>query len=342
MTTTSSKPTLRLSDALVRSLEQVKTSLLKIVPPESELMAETIQHSLTSGGKYLRPVITLLMGSATGSFTKSLEESLIEVAAVSEMIHIATLLHDDVLDQSDLRRNRKTVRALWGNTVSVLSGDYLLAQASLKLANVGNIRIVSIFSHVLADLCDGEVEQIKTSFDLETSWDSYYKKSICKTASLFSAGCESAGVLNLLPEEQIQRLKSYGRNFGISFQIVDDLLDYVSTADEMGKPVLDDLRNGILNAPVLLALESKTLTTEEKAQLRALIQEVFLASTEEAKEKPLLHIRDLLIQSGAIERTIALANEYAEKAIEDIRFLPDGEEKTTLVDLLKNNLNRRQ
>ncbi|MBY0403002.1 MAG: polyprenyl synthetase family protein [Cyanobacteria bacterium] len=342
MTTTSSKPTLRLSDALVRSLEQVKTSLLKIVPPESELMAETIQHSLTSGGKYLRPVITLLMGSATGAFTKSLEESLIEVAAVSEMIHIATLLHDDVLDQSDLRRNRKTVRALWGNTVSVLSGDYLLAQASLKLANVGNIRIVSIFSHVLADLCDGEVEQIKTSFDLETSWESYYKKSICKTASLFSAGCESAGVLNLLPEEQIQRLKSYGRNFGISFQIVDDLLDYISTADEMGKPVLDDLRNGILNAPVLLALESKTLTTHEKDQLKAFIQEVFLANTEDAKEKPLQDIRELLIQSGAIEKTIDLANDYAEKAIETISFLPDGEEKTTLVDLLKNNLNRRQ
>lgn len=331
----------QLYEPVLASLEQVKESLLRIVPPDSELLAQTLHHSLGSGGKLLRPVISLLAGQSTGPASPAL----VEVGAVAEMIHIATLLHDDVLDQADLRRGKKTVRAGWGNTVSVLSGDFLLAQASLKLAAVGNIRIVGIFSQVLADLCDGEVEQIRTSYTIDTPWDSYFRKTICKTASLFAAGCEAVGVVNALPEEQVQALKTYGRNFGISFQIMDDLLDYTSSEAEMGKPVMDDLRNGLLNAPVLLALESDQLSPAEKETMRAQIQQIFQLSQDETKQaqatEVVMQLKAYLEKSGAIENTVALAARYADEAIAALDFVDDSPEKHSLVTLLRGNLSRR-
>lgn len=321
---------------VANALEGAKQCLLDIVPPDSQLLALTLHHSLNSGGKYLRPVVTLLAGQATGT----VGEALTEVSAVSEMIHIATLLHDDVLDNADLRRGKKTVRAQWGNTVSVLSGDYLLAQASMKLAAIGNIRLVSIYSKVLADLCDGEVEQIRTSYALDTPWDSYYRKTICKTASLFAAGCESAGVVNNLPEHQIQSLRTFGNNFGIAFQIVDDLLDYTSSEAEMGKPVLDDLRNGLLNAPILLALESDRLSGEENRELRQIIEDVFDA-TDPKVQVGMIRLKELLVQAGALEETLRMATNYVEDGIQSIDFIADSPAKRSLLGLISSILNRR-
>ena len=290
MTSVTAKP---FYDLVQADLEAVKHSLTGVIPPESQVLAGTVAQSLDSGGKYLRPVVTLLAGKSLSAASDDKEGQrdykLTETAAVSEMIHIATLLHDDVLDESDLRRGKPTVRSLLGNKISVLSGDYLLAQASLKLSKLGSTRLVAIYAQVLADLCDGEVTQMTGSFaldilnegslnspqDLESAWASYYHKTHCKTASLFAAGCEAAGVVNDLPEDQIQSLRAYGRNFGIVFQMVDDLLDYTSSAEEMGKPVLDDLRNGIINAPVLLALQSKKLSAQEHAEFRKQIKTIF-------------------------------------------------------------------
>lgn len=337
-------------EPVLSQLQAVKESLLAIVPPESQLLAETLHLSLSSGGKLLRPVICLLAGKATSkNLSADQSKALIEVSAVSEMIHIATLLHDDVLDEADFRRNKKTVRALWGNTVSVLSGDYLLAQASRKLAQVGNIRLVAIYSDVLADLCDGEVEQIRTSYQLNTPWDSYFRKTICKTASLFSAACESAGVVNELDETNIQSLKAFGRDFGIAFQIMDDLLDYTSSAEEMGKPVLDDLRNGLVTAPVLLALDSKNIPDDDKRHIHQTIQSIFALSddtqedeAQEANQQALaLSLKDILVRFGMIEATLQLAHQYAEQAANHLKFVPDSVEKQALIGLLMSSLNRK-
>lgn len=319
-------------------LERVKESLLAIVPPDSLTLAESVEHSLNGGGKYLRPVVTLLMGTSTCSQSAEQQHQTIETAAVAEMIHVATLLHDDVIDHSELRRGKKTVCAQWGNKVSVLSGDYLLAQASVKLSKLGNTRLVSIFAHVLADLCDGEVEQLHTSFSLEPSWDSYYKKTICKTASLFSAGCEAAGVINQLEESQIQALKTYGRNFGIAFQIMDDLLDYTATEAEMGKPVLDDLRNGIMNAPILLALASDRLNTEECETLKQAIQQLFNEPTDET---PIAIIRQQLDACDALGQTRALAQQYVDEAKQALDFVSDSSEKQALLTLVDYVIQRR-
>lgn len=320
-------------------LEGVKASLTAIVPPDSVALAKSVQHSLGGGGKYLRPVVTLLVAAATHPQGRTQQHQTIETAAVAEMIHVATLLHDDVIDRSELRRGRQTVRSAWGNKISVLSGDYLLAQASVKLSKLNNNRLVSIFAHVLADLCDGEVEQLHASFTLEPGWDSYYKKTVCKTASLFSAGCEAAGVINQLPEEKIQALKTYGRNFGIAFQIVDDLLDYTATEAEMGKPVLDDLRNGLMNAPVLLALESPRLTAQEKAALKEHIRRLF---EEPADAGAIAAIQKALDACDALLETRSLAQRYIDEAKQALNFVPDSAEKQALFALVDYIIQRRR
>jgi len=318
-------------------LQAVKSSLMGIIPPDSTVLAETVQYSLTGGGKYLRPAVTLLSGLATGCQSAVQRHQTVEVAAVAEMIHVATLLHDDVIDASELRRGKKTVRSKWGNKVSVLSGDYLLAQASLKLSLLENVRLVSIFSHVLAALCDGEVEQTPTRYSLDSSWESYHKKTIGKTASLFSAGCESAGVINGLPEAQVQALKTYGRNFGIAFQIVDDLLDYTATAAELGKPVLDDLCNGLLTAPILLALESPRLSLEDRHLLQQSVERLFDAPSEEN----IAAIQTLLAQCDALEATRQLAGQYTAEAKHALDFVQPGPEKDALLSLVDFILERR-
>lgn len=327
---------------VVDYLADVKTSLLSIIPPQSQLLAETVGDSLNSGGKYLRPAITLLAGLASAP-VKSAENiaALVEVAAVSEMIHIATLLHDDVLDEATLRRGKTTVRATLGNKISVLSGDYLLAQASLKLSKLGNTRLVSIYAQVLADLCDGEVEQMKNSYasdqPLDLAWQSYRHKTFCKTASLFAAGCEAAGVVNQLPEPEIQALRSYGEQFGMAFQVVDDLLDYTSTEAEMGKPVLDDLQNGLLNAPVLLALESPVLSLDARTRFQAVLNAVFEAPT----VGQLSEVMAILEETAAFDRTRDLIADYVAKATQALAFLPDSLEKLSLLGLVAAISERR-
>ncbi len=327
---------------VLEPLHGVKESLKAIIPPNSAVLAETVEYSLVGGGKYLRPVVTLLSALAskpTGSLQSEREQQqAIEVAAVAEMIHVATLLHDDVIDGSELRRGKKTVRAQWGNKISVLSGDYLLAQASVKLSKLGNTRLVSIFAHVLADLCDGEVEQMHSSYQVQSSWDSYYKKTICKTASLFSAGCESAGVINDLPEADIQALKRYGKNFGLAFQIVDDILDYTATEAEMGKPVLDDLRNGLLTAPILLAMESEKLSVEERATLQQRVEALFKTPTDETL---IQQIQAALTQADAIAETSELAKRYISEARQALDFMSDSLAKQALLTLVDFILERR-
>lgn len=324
-------PTLQQAfDLILAPLNSVKDSLKTIIPPQSAVLAETVEYSLLSGGKYLRPVVTLLCAQASKTQSESEIHQAVEASAVAEMIHVATLLHDDVIDGSELRRGRKTVRAQWGNKISILSGDYLLAQASVKLAKLGNPRLVSIFAHVLADLCDGEVEQMNSSYHLDTAWDSYYRKTMCKTASLFSAGCESAGVINGLPEAQIQALKSYGHHFGVAFQVADDLLDYTATEAEMGKPVLDDLRNGLLTAPILLAMESEKLSSEERAALKQLTVQLFEAPSDETL---IQKIQQYLSQSEAVAGTQRLADQYVDKAKKSLDFLPDSPAKAALINL---------
>ena len=324
-------------EPVLTHLDQVVDSIRGIVVPDTEWLAETIMASLQSRGKMLRPLIALLASGATTVTPGQLEKKHVEMAAVAELIHVATLLHDDVLDKSDLRRGRPTIRAQWGNKVSILSGDYLLAQASLKLSQLDNCRLVGIFSNVLAKLCEGEVEQIRTTFSTEVNWPSYFNKSICKTASLFAACGESAGVINQLPEPQIQSLAQFATDFGIAFQIIDDLLDYTADEATLGKPVMDDLKNGILTAPILLALEAAE-TSESPLQRKRILQcleGIFDTTADEATKKTLsAQLKNHMEALNAFENTKALALKYAQQAREALAFVTESPYKAALLGLV--------
>jgi all-trans-nonaprenyl-diphosphate synthase len=313
-------------EPLAQWLPQVRERLLAIVPPGSQWLTDSLAHALTGGGKFLRPSVSLLAGelNPTGSLPQR-----VEIAAVAEMIHIATLLHDDVLDDADLRRGRPTVRQQWGNTVAILSGDYLLAQASLKLSQVGNIRVVGIFSHVLADLCDGEVTQLQGRFQSGFEWEQYAHKTRCKTASLFAAGCEAAGVLGGWPEDQVQAARQYGLHFGVAFQLVDDLLDFTATEAELGKPVLDDLRNGLLTAPVLLGMQA------DPQRFEPLIARIF-----DGDDSVLSDIQAALTDTHALQKTRQLIADTAQQAQDALAPFSNSPAKQALLSLAQTATTR--
>ena len=288
-------------DWLVQQLDAVRASLLAMLPPHSLWLADALQHSLGRAGKLLRPQMTLICGQMMGC---TQTDALIEAAAVAEMIHIATLLHDDVLDDAALRRGLPTVKQRWGNEVAILSGDYLLAQASLKLSRIGNIRLVGIFSEVLAALCDGEVNQLCSRYQLDITLQDYLTKCQQKTACLFGAACEAAGVVAHLPEQDIQALKQFGLAYGVAFQLVDDLLDFTAEAASLGKPVMGDLCNGIVTAPVILALQhapyaDAAYANPVRQRVEALFSQVQLGQPAEGLDdiKLLLHEADSFVQT---------------------------------------------
>jgi all-trans-nonaprenyl-diphosphate synthase len=241
---------------LDQHLTEVRQSLLALAPAQTPLLASALAHATARPGKLLRPKMTLLCGHAVGCQATN---ALIEAAAVAEMIHVATLLHDDVLDDAELRRGLPTVKQTWGNEVAILAGDYLLAQASMKLSQIGHIRLVAIFSQVLASLCDGEINQLCNRYNTTLTLSQYLTKCEMKTGCLFAAAAEAAGVLANLPEERVQALAQFGMAFGVAFQLMDDRLDWTSNTQEAGKPVLSDLRNGLVTAPVLLAEDETVL-----------------------------------------------------------------------------------
>lgn len=326
-------------------LQAVQQAMLAVIPPQGVLLQSSTRYSLEAPGKLMRPTLVLLVAQALLNEPEVLPTSITEMAAACELIHIATLLHDDVLDEADTRRGRATTSHTFGNTVAILSGDWLLAQASIKLALVGHLEVVALFSYLLADLCDGEVEQLRTRYQLEdTTWATYTRKTMGKTASLFATGAKAAGLLCNAPQATVQALWQMGQAFGMAFQLMDDLLDYTATAEELGKPVLDDLRSGLLNAPVLLALEEDRLAAPQQQALLEAITALFelakaQASTEETE--PLCQeIKALLIQANALEATRALAADYLQRAHQHLAVLPEGTARQSLQTLLALALKR--
>ena len=183
------------------------------------------------------------------------------LAEITEMIHTASLVHDDVVDEASVRRGVPTVHSSFGNRIAVLAGDFLFAQSSWYLANLDNLRVVKLLSQVIMDLAEGEIQQGLNRFDTDLSIESYLEKSYYKTASLIANSSKAVGVLSQLPEELITQLYNYGRHLGLAFQIVDDILDFTSTDEVLGKPAGSDLKSGNLTAPVLYAMAEKPFLT---------------------------------------------------------------------------------
>ncbi|MBE9077931.1 solanesyl diphosphate synthase [Romeria aff. gracilis LEGE 07310] len=301
-------------------------NLKELVGARHKLLYAAAEHLFGAGGKRIRPAIVLLLARATTPDHK-ISPKHRRLAEITEMIHTASLVHDDVVDESALRRGVPTVHSSFGNRVAILAGDFLFAQSSWYLANLDNLAVVKLLSRVIMDLAEGEMQQGLSRFDPELSFDAYLEKSYYKTASLIANSSKSVGVLSDTAPALTEQLYSYGRSLGLAFQIVDDILDFTGSEEMLGKPVGSDLRSGNLTAPVLYAME-------EFSGLAALIEREFSQSGDFEQAV------DWVQSSQGIARSRQLAKQYTQQAIESLAGLKPSESRQSLEDISEYNLRR--
>lgn len=285
-------------------------------------LVEKIGHYIISaGGKRLRPLVVLLSARACGA-DSSEQHSL---AAIIEFLHTATLLHDDVVDTSDLRRGRSTANALWGNAPSVLVGDFLYSRAFEIMVALGNMQVMQILANATNVIAEGEVLQLSKVRDANTDEATYMEVIRSKTAMLFEAASHSAAVLAGAKADQVEALREFGDALGIAFQLMDDLLDYSGDAAEMGKNVGDDLAEGKPTLPLIYTMRHGT--EEQAALVRQAIQK---GGTED-----ITPIREAVTASGALDYTARLAQQHADRAIALLDTLPASEYRDALEQLAR-------
>lgn len=315
------KPHERLAAALADDLNLVNAMIRERMASEhAPRIPEVTAHLVEAGGKRLRPMLTLAAARMCG-YDGPYH---IHLAATVEFIHTATLLHDDVVDESDKRRGRPTANLLWDNSSSVLVGDYLFARSFQLMTETNNIQVLKILSNAAATIAEGEVLQLTAAADLATTEDIYLKVVRGKTAALFSAAMEVGGVIADMPDAQIKALFDYGDALGISFQIVDDLLDYGGT-NATGKNIGDDFRERKLTLPVIRAVAAAD--ADELAFWQRTI------AKGKQGDGDLEHALELIAKHGTMEMTRQDAIAWAEKAKASLATLPDHEIKVMLVDL---------
>lgn len=317
---------LKVIDSINRDLSQVEDSLKSIGEVQDNHLSELLGYSLGIGGKRVRPILTLL----SGKFYRNDLGYLIPMATSVELLHTATLIHDDIIDKSVIRHGRPTVNDIWGENKAIILGDYLFAKAGELCASTGNIRVVQLFSQTLGMMSIGEMSQSFDDFNLKPTREQYLNRICNKTASLFVLATESGAILSQAPEQSIKILRDYGYNLGMAFQIVDDLLDFLSTEDELGKPVGSDLAQGTLTLPVILFLK---YNPED-----SLIQKYFENRGDlETKERVLESIR----VSPIIQECYDIAASYCAKACRNLSLLPNSISCQALIDIANYIVKRK-
>lgn len=309
-----------------KDLSILSENLKSLIGARHPILSAAAEHLFGAGGKRIRPAIVLLLARATLPEQDILPKHR-RLAEITEMIHTASLVHDDVVDEATVRRGVPTVHSSFGNRIAVLAGDFLFAQSSWYLANLDNLTVVKLLSQVIMDLAEGEIQQGLNRFDSGLSIEAYLAKSYYKTASLIANSAKSVGVLSGLSEESSEQLYSYGRDLGLAFQIVDDILDFTSSDDVLGKPAGSDLKSGNLTAPVLYAIE-------EEPYLVTLIEREF---SQEGDFEQALHLIQI---SQGIERSRELASEHAHNAVERLENLEESDSKQALREISNYVLRR--
>jgi all-trans-nonaprenyl-diphosphate synthase len=300
-------------------LKLLTDNLKQLVGARHPILYAAAEHLFSVQGKRVRPAIVLLISRATMPNQEILPKHR-RLAEIAEMIHTASLVHDDVVDESELRRGVPTVHSLFNNRVAVLAGDFLFAQSSWYLANLDNLAVVKLLSQVIMDLAEGEIQQGLNRFDAGLSVEAYLEKSYYKTASLIANSSKSAGLLSGVSDELAEHLYRYGRNLGLAFQIVDDILDFTGSTETLGKPAGSDLKSGNLTAPTLFALK-------ERPFLETLIEREFAQDGDFEQAIALIH------ESSGIQKSRELAFHHAQLAVEHISHLPPSESRQALIDL---------
>ncbi len=328
--------TIPLLEPLTTDLEQVELKMREAVHPEYPQLTAILHSLLDSGGKRLRPALALL----AGRFHPADPEALIALAASVEMLHTATLVHDDLIDGAVLRRGITTLNARWGMGATVLTGDYLFARAAALAAETANVRVMAIFANTLMTICSGELQQIFDRRELphlddESAWEAairrYDQRIHAKTASLFAAATEAAAVLSGAPEDEVTALREYGRLLGMGFQIVDDVLDFQGSEEVLGKPVGSDLREGIVTLPTLFFLRQHP----EDERVAAVV-------ANGGDDRLVREVVAAIVESGAVDRALARAREFIVGSQAALATLPQGEPRSILHALADYTLDRQK
>jgi all-trans-nonaprenyl-diphosphate synthase len=307
-------------------LEDLLSDLRELIGAGHPILQAAAEHLFSAGGKRLRPGIVLLLSRALAP-DGSLSARHRRLAEITEMIHTASLVHDDVVDEADIRRGVATVHSRFSHRVAVLAGDFLFAQSSWHLANLDNLEVVKLLSRVIMDLAEGEIRQGLYRYDTGQSLETYLEKSYRKTASLMANSAKAAGVLSNQQADNLRYLFEFGRLLGLAFQVVDDILDFTADEVQLGKPAASDLASGTLTAPVIYAME-------EFPALAGLIEREFNETGD------LQQALNLVNQSGGIARSRQLAEKFAKEATACLNFLPPSETKNALLCLPDSMLSR--
>lgn len=311
---------------IAAEMREVDAVIRHRLASEVVLINQISHYIISAGGKRLRPMLVLLFANALGFQGRERYE----LAATVEFIHTATLLHDDVVDESDLRRGRQTANALFGNAASVLVGDFLYSRAFQMMVSVNRMRVLEVLADATNVIAEGEVLQLMNMHDADLAVDDYLKVIRFKTAKLFEASARLGAVLAGAPADVEDACASYGRSLGTAFQLVDDLLDYEGSTSQLGKNVGDDLREGKPTLPLLVAMERGN--TDERTLIRHAI--------EHGEVTRLAEIVDIVRRTGALDATREAARLEAEKARVSLSMLPSSPHKEALIEFCVRSVDR--
>ncbi|MCI4677272.1 polyprenyl synthetase family protein [Rhodoblastus acidophilus] len=310
----------RLAALVAQDMNRVNQTILARTGSDVAMIPEVAKHLISSGGKRLRPMLTLAAAGLSGYRG----EGHVKLAAAVEFMHTATLLHDDVVDQSDMRRGKLAARMLWGNEASVLVGDFLLGQAFRMMVEVGSLACLDVLSVAATVIAEGEVMQLSAAKDTQTTEDAYLAVIRAKTAELFAAACEVGPTVATRPKAEIEACRAYGMNLGIAFQLIDDALDYGGQSAKLGKNVGDDFREGKITLPVVLSFRRGS--ESERAFWKRALEEG------QSAEGDLENALALMKKHRALEDTVERARHYGAMARDALGIFNDSPWKKALLD----------
>lgn len=297
----------------------IENGLEKVLSSNEGTICDMCSHLVKAGGKRIRPLLVLY----SGLVFSGLSDELVNASVAAELIHMASLAHDDIIDNSDFRRNKPSVNRLWGNHFSVLCGDFLFAKAFGILSRSRLLKSLDLMIEAIENMCVGEIMQAENKFKPDMDIDTYYKQIAGKTAVFFQCCCKSGASIGCMDEHHVKSLGEYGLNIGLAFQIIDDLLDFCGNEKTMGKPVGEDLRQGIITLPVILLLNDNKYGMS--------IRELINKKRFETQDMEI--VENMFIESGAIDKAYSIAGSHIDKARRSLQKLPQTEYTGILYDL---------
>jgi heptaprenyl diphosphate synthase len=313
----------RLFASIQSDLEQVDSTFEQRARSGLDILNSASTHALASPGKRLRTALTLLSGKLnTYRFDK-----LLPLSVAFEMVHLATLIHDDIVDNARTRRGNPTVNAIWGDNIAILLGDYYFAKTAGLIADINDNRIDHLFSDTVATVCEGTIMEMMTARRIDLTIESYYEKIRHKTACLIAGCCKGGAIVGQASNEEIESLYEYGMNLGTAFQIVDDILDYTEDQSTIGKPVGNDLRQGMVTLPLIYALQQQPLN--------GYLQQIHnVLNGSDQTEEDIRSVVAWVVNGDGVTQAQNDANRYADKARESLYHFPHSSDRDTLDELI--------